>query len=94
MGKGGTGVLWVNNKKVASGRIPKTQGHAFSADEGVDVGEDRETPVVEDYGLAAPYRFSGKIKKVTVELKQITSADKATTDKAQQEAALRRALAN
>ncbi len=69
LGKGGTGTIYVNDEKVAEGKIARTQAMSFSADEGADVGEDGETPVVEDYGLAAPYRFTGQIAKVTVALK-------------------------
>jgi arylsulfatase len=70
IGKGGTGRLFVNGEKVAEGRIERTQAMAFSVEEGVDVGEDGETPVVEDYGIPAPYRFDGKIEKVTIDLKE------------------------
>ena len=40
LGKGGTGTLFVNGKKVAQGRIENTQPIIFSGDEGADVGED------------------------------------------------------
>jgi arylsulfatase len=69
LGKGGVGTIFVNDRKVAEGRIEHTQPMAFSADEGADVGEDGETPVVEDYGIPAPYKFTGKINKVTIDLK-------------------------
>jgi len=67
-GKGGTGTILVNGEKVAEGRIDRTQGYAFSADEGADVGLDGETPVTEDYKLG-DNKFTGKIQKVTIELK-------------------------
>jgi arylsulfatase len=35
-GKGGLGTIFVNGKKVAAGRIERTQGFVFSADEGPD----------------------------------------------------------
>jgi arylsulfatase len=38
----------------------------YSADEGVDVGMDNETPVTEDYERGAT-RFTGRILRVTVE---------------------------
>jgi arylsulfatase len=94
LGKGGMGAIFVNGKKVTEGRIEKTQGFAFSADEGADVGEDGETPVVEDYGIPAPYRFGGKINKVVIDLGEMKAADKDAADKAQKEAGLRKALAN
>ena len=49
LGKGGTGTILVNGKKIAEGKIDRTQGGIFSADEGVDVGQDGETPVTNDY---------------------------------------------
>ena len=61
LGKGGVGTIIVNGQKVAEGRIERTQAMIFSADEGADVGEDGETPVVEDYGVPAPYKFTGTI---------------------------------
>ena len=91
-GKGGMGTLFVNGKKVAQGRIERTQGYAFSADEGADVGEDGETPVVEDYGIPAPYRFTGKIDKVIIELKEMKAADKGEVTKALKEAILKKKL--
>ena len=87
LGKGGMGTIFVNGKKVAEGRIERTQPMIFSADEGADVGEDGETPVVEDYGIPAPYKFTGKIAKVTIELKEMKAADKAEADKPRAEAA-------
>ncbi|MBK6316896.1 MAG: arylsulfatase [Blastocatellia bacterium] len=68
LGKGGVGALFVNGQKVGEGRIDRTQCCIFSADEGADVGEDGETAVSTEY----PQRnnkFTGKIHKVTVELK-------------------------
>jgi arylsulfatase len=68
-GKGGTGTLFVNNEKVAEGRIPNTQFGIFSADETADVGIDLGTPVVEAIGAEAKSRFTGRIPKVTVTIK-------------------------
>jgi arylsulfatase len=67
-GKGGTGTLFVNGKRVAEGRIERTEQAAFSADETADVGLDGATPVVEDYGTPRG-RFSGVIDKVVVSVK-------------------------
>ncbi|HTO05497.1 MAG TPA: arylsulfatase [Myxococcota bacterium] len=68
-GKGGTGTLSVNGKKVGEGHIANTQANVFSVDEGVDVGLDEGTPVTEVYGPEPGNHFTGKIEKVTVELK-------------------------
>lgn len=94
LGKGGLGTIYVNDKKVAEGRIGSTQPMVFSADEGADVGEDEETPVVENYGIAAPYRFTGKISKITVQLKDVQPANKVMINKANAEAALKKGLAD
>jgi arylsulfatase len=68
-GKGGTGTLIVNDEKVAEGRITHTQAGIFSADETADVGIDLGTPVVESIGAEAKSRFTGRIPKVTVQVK-------------------------
>ncbi len=67
LGKGGTGTLLVNGEKVAEGKVEQTQAFAFSADEGVDVGTDGETPVTDDY-KEGDNKFTGKIQKVVIEV--------------------------
>jgi arylsulfatase len=67
--KGGQGTLFVNGEKVAEGRIAVTQAGLFSADETADVGIDLGTPVVEAIGAEAKSRFTGRIPKLTVEVK-------------------------
>jgi arylsulfatase A-like enzyme len=68
LGPGGTATLSVHGKTVAQGKIEHTQPFAYSADEGADVGMDGGTPVTESYH-APGGRFTGRIEKVTVELK-------------------------
>jgi len=68
-GKGGLGTLYVNGEKVAEGRIERTQPGGFSADETADVGIDLGTPVVEAIGAEAKSRFTGRIPRVTIEVK-------------------------
>jgi arylsulfatase A-like enzyme len=68
-GKGGMGTLFVNDKKVAERRIERTQPMIFSADETADVGIDLATPVVASIGSKSKSKFTGKIDKVTVEVK-------------------------
>jgi hypothetical protein len=94
LGKGGVGMIFVNGEKVAEGRIERTQPMIFSGDEGADVGEDGETPVVEDYEIPAPFKFTGKIAKVTIELKEMKKADKADEDKSRALAAHMKALSD
>ena len=81
LGAGGTGAIFVNGAKVATGRIENTNGLLFSADEGADVGIDEGTPVTQDY--AGPdNRFTGKIARVTIDVKPIGSNIKDKVDKA------------
>jgi arylsulfatase A-like enzyme len=94
LGKGGVGTIFVNDNKVAEDRIEQTQPMIFSADEGADVGEDGETPVTEEYGLPAPYQFTGKIDKVTIELKEMKTAEKTEEEKGLAGAAHKKALAD
>lgn len=68
-GKGGLGTLDVNDRKVGEGRIERTQPAIFSADETADVGIDLATPVVEVIGAEHTSTFTGRIPKVTVEVK-------------------------
>jgi len=94
LGKGGMGTLFVNGKQVARGRIERTQAMAFSGDEGVDVGQDGETPVVETYGIQAPYQFTGSIAKVTVDVKEMGKADRADENKLRAETARKKAMSD
>jgi arylsulfatase len=89
MGKGGTGTLFVNDKQVAQGRIEHTQPMIFSADETADVGIDLGTPVVEAVGSEARSRFTGKIPKVTIEVRGGSAAADAAVAEAQREVARR-----
>ncbi len=67
--KGGKGTLIVNGEKVGEGRIDATQPGMFSADETADVGIDLGTPVVETIGAEAKSRFTGRIPKLTVQVR-------------------------
>jgi arylsulfatase len=69
LGKGGNGTIFVNDQKVAEGRIENTQCCIFSADETADVGIDLGTPVVEAIGAEEESRFTGSIPKVTIAVK-------------------------
>ena len=92
VGKGGTGTLYINGTNVATGRIDQTQCCAFSADEGADVGADEGTPVTEDYQV--PFKFTGKIDKVMIDLKEMTPSVAEEADKSRRVAALKKALSN
>jgi arylsulfatase len=93
-GKGGIGTLFVNNEKVAEGRIEHTQPGMFSADETADVGIDLGTPVVEAIGSEAKSRFTGHITKVTVEVKPMKAPEKAAAENAGKEAAKKKAMSD
>jgi arylsulfatase len=69
LGKGGNGALFVNDRKVAEGRIEHTQCCLFSADETADVGIDLGTPVVEAIGSERRSRFTGHIPRVRIEVR-------------------------
>jgi arylsulfatase len=68
LGKGGNGVLSVDGKKVAQGRIDHTIRARFSLDEGMDFGEDTGTPVIEQYAAKMPFRFNGKLERFGIHL--------------------------
>jgi arylsulfatase len=67
LGKGGAGTLQVDGKTVATGRIERTLPFRLSLDETLDCGEDTGTPITEDYKV--PFKFSGTIERVTIDLK-------------------------
>jgi hypothetical protein len=92
IGKGGVGTLFVNGKKVGTGRIERTQCCVFSADEGADVGADEATPVIETYKV--PFKFTGKIDKVTIELKETKTADRDEAEQAHKVSVFKKALAD
>jgi arylsulfatase len=77
-GKGGTGVLKVDGKEVASKKIPHTVPFLMASwDETFDIGSDLRTPV-DDKDYQVPFHFTGKIAKLTFKLgeEQLTEADK------------------
>jgi arylsulfatase len=69
VGKGGNGTLSVDGKQVAQGRIDKTIRARFSFDVTMDIGEDTGSPVIEDYDAKMPFKFTGKLNKLVIELK-------------------------
>jgi arylsulfatase len=87
-GSGGTSTLYIDGQQVATGRIPKTQPYAFSADEGVDVGVDQETMVSNEY-RPGENKFTGKILRVTIDTKpsNLSAADNKAVEEAEETAA-------
>ena len=76
-GKGGTGVLTVDGKEAANQKIAHTTPFIFTIDETFDVGMDTRTSV-DDGDYQVPFRFTGKLDKVTVKLEpgQLSEAER------------------
>jgi arylsulfatase A-like enzyme len=66
-GKGGTGVLKVDDEEVAKEKMPHTIPFLMAIDETFDVGVDTRTPV-DDRDYKLPFRFNGKLNKLTFNL--------------------------
>jgi arylsulfatase len=66
-GKGGKLTMTANGSKIAEGRLERTIPAKFSIDEGLDIGMDVGSPV--DFTYKLPFKFTGKIEKVTIDLK-------------------------
>ena len=66
-GKGATVTVSANGAKVAEGKLPKTIPLQISLGEGMDVGTDVGSAV--DFTYKLPFTFTGKVEKVTYELK-------------------------
>jgi arylsulfatase len=86
VGNGGTGMLAVDGKQVAEGRIDRTVGVRFSADETFDIGRDTGTPVIEDYADKMPFTFTGIIDRVVIRLgeQKLSANDLKTLDEIRQ----------
>ena len=67
-GKSATGTLFVDGQQVAQGKIEHTIPFRISLDETLDIGQDTGTPVVEEYEAKMPFKFTGTLNKVVVEL--------------------------
>jgi len=80
IGKGGVASLTVDGKDVASGKLARTIPFRVSADETLDIGEDTGTPVSEDYRV--PFKFTGTLDKVVVDLgeAELSSQDQKELD--------------
>jgi arylsulfatase len=83
LGKGGGGTLSVNGQKVAEGRIERTQPFLFSVDDTADVGIDLGTPVVERIGTGRRSRFTGRIPKLTLKVRDVSPKAEAAVEHVQ-----------
>jgi arylsulfatase len=76
LGKGGTGVLTVDNQLVSRQTVEHTIPFLMAIDETFDIGLDTRTPVDDSYKL--PFRFAGAITKLTYKIgtEQVTADDR------------------
>lgn len=89
VGKGGTGILSADGKQLAQGKIERTVPIRYALDEGLDVGEDTGTPVNLAYDV--PFKFTGKLGKVTIDLEPMEKGTAQESEKLQREAAIAKA---
>lgn len=82
LGKGGTGVLTLDGKQLATQTIPHTIAMLMAIDESFDIGSDTRTGVDDSYEL--PFRFTGTIDKLTFKLgeSQLVASEQRTAAEA------------
>jgi len=69
LGKGGAGVLSVDGKEVAKNSIEHGTPITFPEDETFDIGQDTRSGVAMlKYRYDVPFKFTGKINKLTFKL--------------------------
>ena len=74
-GTGGAVTLWVGDRQVGEGRMPRTVPIAFSTYAGMDISRDNGLVVDRDYEDRAPYAFTGTVNQVVFDLKPSTHDD-------------------
>jgi arylsulfatase A-like enzyme len=84
IGRGGSGVLKVDGKAVATQTMEHTLPLILQWDENFDVGADTGTPV-DDKDYQVPFTFTGKLNKLTltIDRPQLTPADIKMLEQAQ-----------
>ncbi len=80
MGKGGEITMAVNGDKVAGTARAHHPHPVLARREGVDIGMDVGSPI--DFTYQLPFAFTGRIEKVTVELKPADEAPTTARQKA------------
>jgi arylsulfatase len=65
IGQGGTGVLKVDGKEVATQKMEHTIPFILQWDEALDIGSDTGSPV-NDADYKTPFAFTGKLHKITL----------------------------
>ncbi|WP_137817297.1 arylsulfatase [Pseudomonas sp. 2FG] len=69
LGKGGTGVLYVDGQEVARNSMEHATPITFPEDETFDIGQDTRSGVAMlEYRYDVPFKFTGKIDKLTFKL--------------------------
>ena len=84
IGRGGTGVLKVDGKEVATQKMEHTIPLIMQWDENFDIGADTGTPV-DDKDYQVPFRFTGKLDKLTlmIDRPKLTPEDEKRLSEAQ-----------
>jgi hypothetical protein len=67
IGRPGTGTLNVDGKVISTQRLERTVPLTLPWDETFDIGSDTGTPV-DDHDYQVPFKFTGKIDKLTIAL--------------------------
>ncbi len=67
IGRDGVGTLKVDGKVVATQKMERTVPLILQWDETFDIGADTGTPV-DDHDYQAPFKFTGKIEKLTIKV--------------------------
>jgi hypothetical protein len=65
--KGGIIALFANGRKIGEGRVEKTTPFKYALAEGQDIGEDTGSPI--EFSYTPPFKFTGTLRKVMVELR-------------------------
>jgi len=77
LGKGGVGVLTVDGQEAARKSMDHSTPITFPEDEAFDVGLDTRTPLaLIEYRYDCPFKFTGKIDRLTFELGPDLAAEK------------------
>ena len=87
IGRSGTGTFKVNGKEVSTQKLERTIPLILPIDETFDIGADTGTPV-DDHDYQVPFKFTGKIIKLTIALDRptLTSDDERKLKEAQRAA--------
>ncbi|MGH6749934.1 MAG: arylsulfatase, partial [Methyloceanibacter sp.] len=86
IGRGGTGVLKVDGKEVATQKMEHTVPLIMQWDENFDIGADTGTPV-DDADYQVPFEFTGTLDKLTlvIDRPQLSPEDIAKLQEAQRD---------